>query len=340
MVSTLASPATEIGESTWRLRGELGGRNIFQYLLATPDRDQAILIDAGTSAAPRDVVAPALRSLGIAPGALSLAIVTHPDLDHQGGLAGTAEMAGSGMQTACGFYDRAMVSDPERLLEDRYQAYMHDHGVGFDAAEGEFMRGLSGAPVDIDVAFSGGETVELGDRRLEILHAPGHSAGHLVVHEPATGALFSSDAVHGTACPGIDGSPAMCPTYEEVDLYLGSVEMLEALDPAELHSGHWPERSGTEVSEFLSASREFVALVDRVILDGLSASPSTLAELCERVQEEAGPWSSDPGLLRFCVHGHLRRLVRSGLVGIPEPASHPTVFAAAAPPAKQSETRT
>ncbi len=340
MVSTLTEPVAEIGADTWRLRGELGGRNIFQYLLATPDRDEAVLIDTGTSDAPREVVAPALRSLGIEPSALRYAIVTHPDLDHQGGLAATAELAGAGLQTACGFYDRAMVSDPEVLLEERYQAYMPEHGLGFDADEGDWMRGLCGAPVDIDVTFSGGEVVELGDRRLWVLHAPGHSAGHLVVHEPATGALFASDAIHGSACPGIDGSAAMCPTYEEIDSYLGSVDMLDALGPDAMHSGHWPELRGAEVGEFLSASREFVALVDGVILSGLAAGPATLADLCERVQGEAGPWASEPSLLRFCVHGHLRRLVRTGLVQIPFPTTHPTAYTLAPPPAKEDSAST
>ncbi len=220
-----------------------------------------------------------------------------------------------------------MVSDPEKLLSDRYQAYQREHGLGFNEEEGAWMRKNSGAPVEIDVTFSGGETLMLGDRRLVVLHAPGHSAGHLVIHEPESGRLFSSDAIHGSACPGTGGGPALCPTYEEIDAYLDSIELLERLGPSELHSGHWPERRGAEVGEFLSESREFVERVDGAFLERLR-EPATLAELCELVQDEAGPWESEPGMLRFCVHGHLRRLLRRGLISEADPAQLPRRFRA------------
>ncbi len=169
------------------------------------------MIDTGTATTPREVVIPALRRLGIPAECLRFVIVTHPDLDHQGGLAAIKESC-SAVITACGFYDRAMVSDPEKLRSDRYQAYQREHGLGFNEEEGAWMRKNSGAPVEIDVTFSGGETLMLGDRRLVVLHAPGHSAGHLVIHEPESGRLFSSDAIHGSACPGTGGGPALCPT--------------------------------------------------------------------------------------------------------------------------------
>ena len=78
-----------------------------------------------------------------------------------------------------------------------------------------------------------------------------------------------------------------------------------------MHSGHWPMRSGAEVLAFLDDSRGFVERVDGV-LRARMAEPATLAQLCEAVQDEAGPWDSGPAMLRFAVSGHLRRLVAQG----------------------------
>ncbi|MEU9343403.1 MBL fold metallo-hydrolase [Streptomyces sp. NPDC048278] len=41
-----------------------------------------------------------------------------------------------------------------------------------------------------------GDVVDLGDRRLTVLHLPGHSPGSIALFEPETGALFSGDVVY------------------------------------------------------------------------------------------------------------------------------------------------
>jgi glyoxylase-like metal-dependent hydrolase (beta-lactamase superfamily II) len=319
-----ASPVAEIADRTWRLQSELGGRNVYQYLIGSDDGGELALIDTGVTSTPREVVRPALRMLGLSPDHLRLVVVTHPDVDHQGGLAAIRDLS-PGALLACGFYDRPMVSRPEQLVRDRYQAYLAEHEVGYGSADLAWIRARYGAPTTIHVTFSGGETVRVGERLLEVHHAPGHSAGHLVLFEPASGLLFSSDAVHWRACPGVDGGPALCPTYEEVDAYLGSIELIRALEPAALHSGHWPVQAGSEIEAFLDESRDFVALVDRVVLARV-AEPATLAELCDEVQREAGPWESEPQLLQFCVHGHLRRLQRQGRVRALDATAAPRKF--------------
>jgi glyoxylase-like metal-dependent hydrolase (beta-lactamase superfamily II) len=191
------------------------------------------------------------------------------------------------------------------------------------------VRARAGARVEIDLTLAGGERLHVGDRQLEVLRVPGHSAGHLALFEPETGLLFSSDAVHWKACPAADGSPALCPTYEDVDDYLRTIDTIESLEPAEMHSGHWPMRSGREVLTFLRESREFVEKVDSVLRERLQA-PATLAELCEEVQGQAGPWDSEPGMLRFAVAGHLRRLVGSGSIEPVDVTTPPLRFRAVA----------
>jgi len=170
MVSAPEPIVVELGEATWRLQGRVGERNVYQYLVASADRDELLLIDTGTSATPREVVIPALRQLGFSEDDLRVVVVTHPDVDHQGGLAGLREACANAV-TCCGFADRAMVGDPEKLLSDRYGPYLAEHGIGPTEDEARWIRANYGARVEIEVTFAGGETVQVGERRLQVLRA-------------------------------------------------------------------------------------------------------------------------------------------------------------------------
>lgn len=309
----------EIAPRTWRIESLIGPRNLFQYVIAG---DEAVLIlDTGTSQTPRHEILPALRRLNLAAESVRFIVVTHPDLDHQGGLAALRD-ALPGALIAAGFADRSLVSDPARLISDRYGAYEAEHGLGYNEDEKAWIRGLYGSPCSVDVTFAGGEEIDLGGRLLSLLHAPGHSAGHLVAHEVANGLLFTSDAVHWRWCPAADGSPALPPTYEDVDPYLATVALIEALAPEELHSGHWPARSGDGVAAFLAESRQFVWEVDTTLAERLE-TPATLRQLCEHVSVRLGPFGADPVNLMFAVHGHLRRLLRTGKVRLLDPLERP-----------------
>jgi len=298
----------EIAAGTWRFESLVGPRNMFQYLIA--DGDEAVIVDTGMSATPRDVILPGVRAVGIDPGEVTMVVVTHPDVDHQGGLAGLREVLPNAV-TACGFADRMMVAEPERLLTDRYGAFEVEHGVGYPDADKAWMRANYGAATAVEVGLAGGEMIAVGDRRLTVLHAPGHSAGHLVLHEQASGMLFSSDAVHWRICPAADGSPALAPTYEEIDDYLETIDMLESLGATELHSGHWPTRTGPEIADFMAESRAFVERMDAALAERLER-PATLAELCEHADRRLGPFGCEPVNLMFAVHGHIRRMLRAG----------------------------
>jgi glyoxylase-like metal-dependent hydrolase (beta-lactamase superfamily II) len=304
---------TEVGERTWRIATMIGERDLFQYLIAGED-ERAVLIDTGTARTPEEAILPALADLGLKRDAVALAVVTHPDLDHQGGLA-TLREALPQARMACGFADVGLVGAPEQLVVDRYGAYEHAHGMRYDDADHRWMRALYGAPVWIDLPLSGGEELALGERTLRFLHAPGHSAGHLIVQDAASGALFTSDAVHGAFIPAADGSPALPPTYEEIDPYLTTIDLVEALNPTVLHSGHWPIREGAAIAAWLAESREYVTALDAALEERLGA-PATLRELCDHVNARLGPYASGPVALMFAVHGHLRRLLRRGRVAV------------------------
>lgn len=299
---------SELGPGTFALNGRVGDRLLFTYLFVGDG--EALLLDTGDATTPGSVILPALAELGVGPEALSYVLITHPDVDHQGGLARMLEFAPEAV-SLCGFEDRAMVSDPERMLEQRYRAYA-EHGLDYDDEQLAEIRADYGAPVEIAATLLGGESIRLGARELRVHHGPGHAAGHLMLEDPELGALFISDAVHGRFSPAVDGTPALPTTYEAVDDYLRTIERVREIAPAAMYSGHFePLRAGA-VSEFLDQSTAFVGELDEFILGAIDPEPLTLGALCDQAAAHFGPFSAPAFVFMFTIHGHLRRLARRG----------------------------
>jgi len=304
----------ELAPGIFEIGSVFGARRLHQHLLVGDD-GSAVLIDAGVAATPAATLAPALAEVGVAPERLRWLVVTHPDADHQGGAAALLALAPA-CGAACGFLDLPLVRDPEALIRDRYRAYAREHALDLDAAELAEVRAISGAPVEIDLALFGGEALSLPGRRLLVHRLPGHSAGHLAIEDAASGTLLMADAVHGRRSPALDGGPALPPTYEDVDAYEQTIARVRALAPRLLASGHMPALSGAEIAAFLDDSAAFVAELDALLLRradaAVAAAGVTLAELCAAADAAFGPFAAGPAMLRFAVHGHVRRLVERG----------------------------
>ena len=99
---------------------------------------------------------PYLESLGLGAQNLDLLVVTHSDLDHQGGARALAS-AGGRLTVACGALDRELVSSPDAIMSRRYGAYRADHGIGYDDEAATWMREMCGEPQPVDTVFAGGE---------------------------------------------------------------------------------------------------------------------------------------------------------------------------------------
>jgi glyoxylase-like metal-dependent hydrolase (beta-lactamase superfamily II) len=294
----------EIYQNTFQIQSLFGGRNLFQYFF---NGDQRVLLDTGVSETPEKAVFPYLDRLKVAPRDLTLAITTHADMDHQGGNDAIKRLSPR-TWLACGEADRELVEDPQALYDRRYNFLRDEHGVALDAVPSP----LAGSARKMDVTFSGGETLRLGDNwQLEVLHVPGHSRGHLAFYDRAHQAAFVGDAIHGRGCPKATGEMAIPVTYYQVDIYLSTLRYFETLPIQSLYSGHWPIMRGEEISDFISESRRTVELLDRVILSNLERTSNgmTLAELIDAVAEAVGEWPKDSrNLAMFPVKGHLDRL--------------------------------
>jgi glyoxylase-like metal-dependent hydrolase (beta-lactamase superfamily II) len=318
---------TEIGDRIHRIEAEVGGRPLYLFLFLG---DQKLLLDAGCSTDVEASILPYLATLGLGPRDLDLLLITHPDLDHQGGVHALA-VANPNLTVACGALDRELVSDPELILERRYLAYAEVHEIGYDEETSKWMREMCGEARPVDRVFAGGETIQLAPGwELSVFHVPGHSAGHLAVQDSRTGAFFSGDCVQGSVYLGLDGTPKLCPTYTDVDPYLETVERVRTLAPSELHGCHWPTARGSDVEAFLEESRAYVEQLDELVRACLADADSglTLRNLIACVNGRLpSPWAPDVAAeLVYSLNGHVERLVGLGLARAERDGSGPIVY--------------
>jgi len=282
---------------------------------------ESLLMDTGDAGVPAREILPYFREIGFDPRRLTYVLLTHPDLDHVGGVY-AVRAAAPEAKFLCGRLDREEIETPEGLGRLRARAHYYWHGLGpDDAGLAAFVEqaGGAGQALAIGGTFDGGETLALGGRAVRILHLPGHSRGHLGVHLPWARAAIIGDAVHGTANRFLDGRAAFACTYMYVDAYLGTIDQLRALGLERLYSCHWADcTDGGAVERFLEESRAYAVRAEGVILEAVRAAGAgglTLREACLRAKGGLGDWPAERDLeTRSMACGHLQRLADWGLI--------------------------
>jgi len=157
--------------------------------------------------------------------------------------------------------------------------------------------------------LSQGDLLDLGKMRLRVIHTPGHSPGHICLHEERTGGLILGD---------IDLSP-FGPWYGhpvcDIDAFLASINRLKSLEVRWAIPGHGPLLKG-DLKTALKAYSERVYARETAILSFLS-SPRTPEEIASRLfiyGRLPEPKEAYLHFERVMVSKHLKRLEREGRV--------------------------
>ncbi|MEZ4735241.1 MAG: MBL fold metallo-hydrolase [Caldilineaceae bacterium] len=304
----------EIAPGIHRVEAPLGERFVAVYLLV--EQDDALLIDTGMDDTPRNYIAPYLDQIGLAPNRIRYVLTSHADFDHTAGNRSLQEMA-PGAIFMCHALDQAMVEDIETMISERYGEFAADHGIDETEESKEFIRSSS-RHVPVNVTVSGGETIRLGPAwQVAVLHAPGHSRGHLSVYDARSQTLIICDATLGNAVLFKNGKPAFPPTYRYVDTYVATMNRFRGMQVKTLLTSHYPIYTGAGVDEFLAESRAYVDRVDQALLDELAGAETsrTMRELCTTLGPKLGEWPEAASIyLVNPFQGHLERLVQYGVV--------------------------
>ena len=232
-------------------------------------------------------VAAGVADAGLDPADLAWIVVTHIHLDHAGGVGDLVRTFPNATVVVHPAGARHLV-DPERLLASSARVY----GPLMDTVYG----GLTPVEAARIRAAEDGEVLDLGGRRLELLHAPGHAKHHLAVFEPDLGALFAGDGV-GVLLPSTGVlRPATPPPDFDRDLAVASLRRFAERNPAHLVLTHFgpitpPADRLAEAEDKLlrwCETAERAAQEHGLELDHIEAA------LRERFEQEEGHRALDP----------------------------------------------
>jgi glyoxylase-like metal-dependent hydrolase (beta-lactamase superfamily II) len=238
------------------------------------------------------VVAEGIVNAGVAPEDLGWIVLSHIHLDHGGGVGELVRTFPNATVVVHPFGARHLV-DPERLLASSARVY------------GELMDTVYGGLTPVEAsrikAVEDGEIIDLGGRRVELLHSPGHARHHIGTFDLDTGALFAGDAV-GVLLPSSNVlRPATPPPDFDRDLAVRSLRAFAERRPAHVVLTHFgpitpPVERLAEAEERLlrwcetaeAAARDHGPEVDHIE-----------AALRDRFERDEGHQSGDPDSFRL-----------------------------------------
>jgi glyoxylase-like metal-dependent hydrolase (beta-lactamase superfamily II) len=332
----------ELQPGLWRLVVPLPGHSVGQVnVYALVAADGVLLIDTGWwHQAAWTVLDDLLHQAGLAASDVTRLLSTHAHPDHCG-LAGTfrqeqcAAVAMHATDVAC---FRQRYGDPEGFgqLTDRW---LDSAGVPAESADASAMhvfRARLVNPVEPDIELHDGQRLVHGGWELDVLHTPGHTAGHVCLYDQATRTLFTGDHVLSR----INTAPAYRPLSEAdpVGGYLASFPRLRGLAVDRILPGHGSPF--TDLGPRLDVLEQHHAARLTATLELVRARPGTVWEVTGGIPRSS-PWGSLTRAARVSAmaetYGHLVHLAAQGLVeadgnGVGPLRWHPVPAAAGSDP--------
>jgi glyoxylase-like metal-dependent hydrolase (beta-lactamase superfamily II) len=290
----------EIAPGIHRIESDLGVRFMCQYVLAGPER--TLLVDTGVAGTPAGVIVPYLERAGVEP---DLVVISHADLDHCGGNRSLRVRYPRAL-FACHEADRRWIESNEAMLRENY---LWHEPYGFrepDDVERRSMLADLGGDAPIDLGLRGGESIRLGpDWRVEILHLPGHTLGHVAVWDPRSRIAIILDAV---LCDGIrdrEGNKLIPPRYYDVEAYRATISRLRRLEPDLLLTAHYPVLDAAEARAWLERALAFTDELEDLVRCAIRDGTTDLWELTQRADERLGPFPEFMTELGAAVRAHV-----------------------------------
>jgi glyoxylase-like metal-dependent hydrolase (beta-lactamase superfamily II) len=254
------------------------------YVLAG---DEPCLVETGPGA-DGPVVLAALRAMGIGRSDLAHIVVTHIHVDHAGG-AGALLDAFPNARVWVHERGAPHLVDPTRLIASTARTYGEARMRAF---YGETLP----CPPERIVPVSDGDRIPLGMRALDVVHTPGHASNHVALHDSASGAMFTGEAI-GSHLPWADCyRPALPPPEVDVDAAIGSIERMRARRPTALLTSHFG--LVPDPGEGFARGTDRIRAWSETVRTRLERSPGTSINELERdlVVQARSEYEADSGM--------------------------------------------
>ena len=166
-----------------------------------------------------------------------LAVALNSSYDHCGGWSGFKNRA-------CHPLDTNALRHPSEQ-DNTVSDYLDDerlHALPYPGYTTRLYERMGAEPTRL---VNDGEIIDLGNRRIEVLHTPGRGAGGISLWEAGTGCLFTSDMLydgeHGLAWP--PGNPVS---------YIESLRRFLELPVTVVHGGHYGSFDRSRMCEIIN----------------------------------------------------------------------------------------
>jgi glyoxylase-like metal-dependent hydrolase (beta-lactamase superfamily II) len=218
----------EVDEGVLRIREPHVDPFLQANLFLVRGRDRDLLVDTGLG------IGSLRRELADLFERPTIAVATHRHFDHTGGLYEFEEVVvhrddADAVANAHGFAS-LVIEDypPEELSGYAPPASL----LTALPREGYELASYAVTPVAATRIVDEGDEIDLGDRRFEVLHLPGHTPGELGLWEAGTPTLVSGDCVYESGVL-LDELPE-----SDIPDYLRSMERLRDVPVRIVHGGH------------------------------------------------------------------------------------------------------
>ncbi len=193
------------------------------------DADEPVILDTGLQDCAGNVL-DAVEDIGVPHEDVEHVVVTHVHLDHAGGVGEVSE--------ACHNADILTHENSVKYLTDdesarRLVEKVHSVNDGLGDAYG----GIETVDPDRIVSVADGDTVDLGDRTLEVIETTGHAPHHISLYDDKSDALFVVDE----GCAYFHGEEVVTtppPNFDHEET-LRSFDRFEEYDAEYLLYGHY-----------------------------------------------------------------------------------------------------
>lgn len=289
---------------------EFEGKNN-AYLL---DGDEIALVDTGVSTPEAEAELRAgLAEYGVDVTDLDHILLTHLHEDHIG-LAGKFQRESEAIVHAHPEDEPLIARDSDTLgrFRERQRAYFDRWGMPADAqrellAFFESYDKLRGEPAEV-TTHEDGEIITLSDRRLEVVHTPGHTAGHIgyAFEDDGGPTLFAGDALLPHYTPNVGGADVR--VSRPLESYLATLRRIRDIGFVRAYPGHRHpiEDPATRAQEIIDHHRErskrIVEILDtHGIADAWMVSAELFGDLSE-IHILHGPGEAYAHLHHLAIH--------------------------------------